>query len=92
MVSEALITSLVGFLSAVLAGILLWLIRDKVNTIEDRLDVAAEQREAEQDILVTWLLSITEAIHESSDGEVVVDLPDEVVYKVEPDSDNSDNE
>lgn len=92
MVSEALVTSIVGFLSAVLAGILLWLIRDKVNTIEARLDAAAERREAEQDILVTWLLSITEAIHQSSDGEVVVDLPDEVVYKVDVEQDDKNND
>lgn len=92
MISEALVTSIVGFLSAVLAGILLWLIRDKVNTIEARLDAAAERREAEQDILVTWLLSITEAIHQSSDGEVVVDLPDEVVYKVDVEQDDKNND
>jgi len=80
-----ILAATIGIIGSVVSGMLLWLIRDKIRSIETQIEDNRKERVAEHEVTLNWLMAITEAVNMDKE---TVEVPDELSYTIE--RDNSD--
>jgi len=78
------IAIIIGFIGTIVGGALLWLIKDKVQSVNDKIDEDRRARSREHQIVLKWLAALTKTVNTDKDE---VDVPEEVMYHINPDED-----